>query len=660
MSKAVIPIPAVAIHDPVTRLSRPTAWGVNQGGIVYTYQQVKATTWSGAGGSLVNFVAPPPSPEIIFDRRVQIQAQFYLTFTCTPLAGVPVLQLGTNDGPRAFPLMQSINTISATINNNTITALMDPIIALMRYNLPFMLQQREYTGTPCMLDQYQEYDFWNGQPVLGLPLPPNNFQQGGGALRNPLTSYGEALECPSRGGFLMQIVQNPLGDGINPMTAALIMTVTEPIFMLPFAQWGDEPGFYGVQTLNISFTLNASWWLRTWSSNLNKPGTAGGTVDAPNAGGTSFSPNGITGNIPNAPTLLFRYITPSPISVLPALMEYPYVQTVTYTTQITPGAKVPSVFANPADTTATSAGIQFSTIPDQIMIYLFRQPADRNHLTSDTFMAIKNISINFMNQTGLLSSATQKDLYDISARRGYQGTFDQWRYLTGSVLCLCPGLDLGLEPSLAPGMNGLYNFQCTIVFNNPSSAPVNVVMYIVTLTSGLVTIKDNGTVTQTGLITRSDVLAAQQSPSIGWTEAVKLVGGDFFSAMKKPFGDLASAAFNQWGIPLGNQPVYGAGRYGAGFDASGQVPQGYQQPAGQVGSGMSLSSELDAPNSQYSQYYNQEPYSPESPRESEHERRGHRRHYDDPAGPPPISLSRQRHQAPRPQETRDRDGPRFR
>jgi hypothetical protein len=159
MSKAVIPIAAVAIKDPVTRLSRPTAWGVNQGGIVYTYQQVPATAWSGGAGGLVNFVAPPPSPEIIVDPLVQIQTTFFLTFQCVPLQGMPVLQLGTNDGPRAFPVMQSINTISATINNNTITNLMDPIIALMRYNLPFDLQQRQYTGTPCMLDQYQDYDW---------------------------------------------------------------------------------------------------------------------------------------------------------------------------------------------------------------------------------------------------------------------------------------------------------------------------------------------------------------------------------------------------------------------------------------------------------------------------------------------------------------------
>jgi hypothetical protein len=114
---------------------------------------------------------------------------------------------------------------------------------------------------------------WNGIPLANIPGAQFNFQMGGGTLRNPLAAYGEAMECPSRGGFLMQIDANPISpDGLSTMTAAVRLTVREPIFMTPFAQWGDQPGFYGIQTLNISYTMNANWWLRVWSSNFNKVG----------------------------------------------------------------------------------------------------------------------------------------------------------------------------------------------------------------------------------------------------------------------------------------------------------------------------------------------------------------------------------------------------
>ena len=575
MSKAVIPIACVAVKDGVTNLSRPTAWTVPQGALVNTYQQVSAQTVSGASGGLNNCVCPPPSPEIIVDKRVEVQVSFRLAFQCQPLEGQPVLQLGTNDGPRAFPLMQAVNTWNATINNNTITAIMDPIIALMRYNLPFSLQQQDYTGTPCMLDQYQEYDYWNGIPFAAQPAFPYAFQNQGGALKNPLSTYGGCADTPNRGGFLMEVLQNPIGDGVTFMTAAVILTVFEPIFMTPFGQWGEEPGFYGIQTLNLSFTLNSNWWLRVWSSNFNKVGNnqaAGllaGTLINPVAGqawpgipSTIFANNQITGNITDNPIFRFRYLTPSPIETLPAMMEYPYTQTLVFTTSV---LAVPSVFTNIANQTITTNAIQFNTIPDQIFIYLMRQIGDRNHLTSDTFASILSVSINFMNQTALLNSVSagvapgsnqQKDLYNFCKANGYNGTYDQFRWLTGSVVCIKPGKDLGLEPSLAPGMNGLYNFQATLQFVNPSAFAVNYTAYIVALTSGLVTIKDNGTVTMTGLVTRMDVLSAQQQPAMTYTQAAKIVGGDFFSPIKAmshaPWANMRPG-------------YYGRGMYGAGL-----------------------------------------------------------------------------------------------
>lgn len=125
MSKAVIPLNVVAIEDPTTRLGRPTAIGVAQGGVVYSYQPINA---SSAGPTNITFTAPPPSPDIIVDRRVYLAITYDLQFTGTSTGG-PLLNLGVTDGPRCFPNMQCINTLSAVINNNTVSRVPDALFS---------------------------------------------------------------------------------------------------------------------------------------------------------------------------------------------------------------------------------------------------------------------------------------------------------------------------------------------------------------------------------------------------------------------------------------------------------------------------------------------------------------------------------------------------
>lgn len=220
MSKAVIPMPVMAIEDPVTRLGRPTAFGITQGGIVYTYQPIVATSISSTN---ITFTAPPPSPDIIVDRRVYLGITWLVTFSGTSNGGAPV-GLGSTDAPRQFPNMQAINTLSAVINNNTITQQMDPIIALARYNLKeYPLQKEDYTGAPCMPDQFQDYGAWSSL----------------GSARNPLALYGENSFQTPRGAFnvtLSSAASTPI-LGPVPGGATATFTSVEPFFMTPFGQW---------------------------------------------------------------------------------------------------------------------------------------------------------------------------------------------------------------------------------------------------------------------------------------------------------------------------------------------------------------------------------------------------------------------------------------
>lgn len=616
MSKAVIPVPVMAIEDPMTRLGRPTAFGVTQGGIVYTYQPINANSTS---SSNITFVAPPPSPDIIVDRRVYLSITWLVTAAGTSNGGAP-FGLGSTDGPRAFPNMQAINTLSAVINNNTITQQMDPIIALMRYQLKeWPLQKEDYSSAPAQQDQFQDYGQW---ATLG-------------SARNPLDLMGENSFQTPRGGFQLVVNNNAPVLGALPTggsAPSVQFTSIEPFFMTPFAQWGEDPGFFGVQTLNINLQMN---------SNLNRVWSH----DAKNG-----NPITLTTSIVGTPQLLFRYITPSPIRVMPSVMEYAYSALNIYITggAGTVGNQSPTTSASPsANQVTTSSSIQFNTIPDQIFVYLFRTLAQRDESTSDTFGVIQSVSINFMNQTGLLATATQWDLYNMSRKNGYVGSFQQWGQpgYSGSVLCIKPGLDLGLEPSLAPSMNGLYNFQITVTWFGasngwtraaPSGSSTTYDLYVVPITSGIVTIKDNGTVTQTGLVTRADVLRAQAAPSMGMNEARFLVGGDFFGSLKNFLGRSAGAVRNvaQMGLGLAGaispwasaaaplmRMIAGAGLYGGGAEPPQPGAEPGSEGQGTVGYGQQykrkeMMSEFDDPRERQMPRFNsmvQQPQQPQTP-----------------------------------------------
>lgn len=105
----------------------------------------------------------------------------------------------------------------------------------------------------------------------------------------------------------------------------------------------------------------------------------------------------------------------------------------------------------------------------------------------------------------------------------------------------------------------------------------------------------SGTVTQTGLITRADVLRAQAAPSMGMNEARFLVGGDFFGSLKNFLGRAAGTVRNAYGAiqpwasaaaPL-LRMIAGAGMYGGSAESPQQDPamqdqqlMAYDQPAG--------------------------------------------------------------------------------
>jgi hypothetical protein len=152
--------------------------------------------------------------------------------------------------------------------------------------------------------------------------------------------------------------------------------------------------------------------------------------------------------------------------------------------------------------------------------------------TSDSYLAINNLSVLWNNQSGLLSSASAQDLYRIAADNGCNLSWPQFSKYRGSVMCLEMGKDIGLLDTEAPGVQGSYTLQVTATLENKSNFNFESEFYIVVQNQGTFSISENFARASLGNLNQAMVLSAKQSPEIHHLTYHQLQGGSFFSGLK--------------------------------------------------------------------------------------------------------------------------------
>ena len=140
--------------DRIANLTDSISYAVVKGAQQITTAQFKATTQS---ASSIVFNVVVPSLETVIDRRVVIRSTITLKITGYAAEGHNIVNYGNRDCLAPFPLHQLINTMSATINNNTVSCnTRDVLPAVLR-----MLDNRELARynntTPVMYDTYLNY-----------------------------------------------------------------------------------------------------------------------------------------------------------------------------------------------------------------------------------------------------------------------------------------------------------------------------------------------------------------------------------------------------------------------------------------------------------------------------------------------------------------------
>ena len=471
----------VLIQDPRLMVEDSIKYGVIKGGQNVTEAQFNAIS---ASSSQMVFNIAVPSENTIIDRRVMLASTVnFVINTGAIAADAPMLNLGSGDGFQSFPLQGMMSTITATINNTTVALncqdLKDCILLMNEYEDLY----RYHGTTPAIPDcTYLSYGMGAGNNnILGMyntqSLNGDYAARGGFPfVVTSITNAAGEVVANANGCYNTLIAPAESANYAISCSARFV----EPLLLSPFL-FGDTraapQGFYGIQ--NMTFQFNIGSLNRFWSSsNVNL------TV--------ALNPN-----VPFQNTqLLFTFLTPQPSQLLKSKNVVPFYQLFRYiSTQGGTATAVsipPSTYGSgytsysipgilPSQQTYTSSTIQLNAIPDFLIIFGRVPISQQTPANSASFLVINRISINFANCAGLLSNASQYDLYRMSIENGSSQTWENFSGYamtasggytypaptTGSMLVLRFGKDIQLSTDYwAPGSLGNFSLNYTITFTN--------------------------------------------------------------------------------------------------------------------------------------------------------------------------------------------------
>ena len=503
MSLSINKIQPVKVIDPVLDFNTENYYAILSGGERTSWKPIISTSFSNSSST---FSAPPPSPEICVSRKVKLLQPVTIDFEGNAPINQALLQ-SQYDAPRSYPLSSNMNTMQIDLNNTSFSINMsDTIQALLRYHNPDCLKDGDMSMTPSTLDKSQQYsDLAN-------------------SIHNPLGSVVDTGlgGLDPRGAFPLVSLTNNISTGIGVTTTAqAVYNFIEDLFLSPmlFGTSQEENGFIGLQTMQV--TIN---WLadlsRFWCHD--------------NSAGTTLTSIAVT---LGQPTLLFEYKTPSPLQKIPSYRNYPYYEIQRYPTDRN------SALASQTSDTIPSSNIQLNSIPRMMYIFARKRNSDLTFTDTDTFLSIEKISVNWANNSGLLSNASKQDLYEMSRRNGCNMNWRDWSGEAtffnsgstiqqingaGSVLAVEFGTDIALRPEEAPGQNGTYQLQMEVTVTNRSASAITPALYVVISNEGTFTIENNSAYSQIGVISKKDVLDAKKQKGINYNDLKYMAGASFF------------------------------------------------------------------------------------------------------------------------------------
>ena len=324
---------------------------------------------------------------------------------------------------KRFPLNQSMNSLDASINDNSITIRPYQLIPLSDYQ---MNETREkYFSSPSQRDMYGSYAASVGT-----------------ARNNPFNALCDIEHASSfsRSAFPRKITVDDIGK-LNKVE--ITFTLVEPLFLHPYFAASHENKCYGrVENLN----LDINWRdLKTMFCNLDTISDGGGTPKVLNFSSIAFGPK---------LNLLYRTYTPN-VSIEPVIsnkFEHRYIIQRTLTV-----AKGTPQTLNIDQTT-------LSTIPENIYLYAIAHGGQDTGKSVESMLTITNVSFRLDLDSSALGTSTEEQLFEMAKRNGYIGDWNSYSNYNGCALKISiPNGDIG---GYIANANRPFIFSAQVTFEN--------------------------------------------------------------------------------------------------------------------------------------------------------------------------------------------------
>jgi hypothetical protein len=608
-----------AVFDDRIVQSRPR-YAVEKGALSLTNAPFNAIA---ATASQMTFNIYVPSENVFVDRALRWsgEARFQMSVASTGLsaaacatvnanqtsvdgaaAAPPYVIPGQDFSSSAFPLNYLCQTMTATINDTTsVINSQDVLMEVMRLtDYKRNLLQRT---CPTAMDKYQS-NYLAGYPTQSINNPMNGYAEamnvdevGNGCwtglyFTDPAgsrligTGYyvdGAAVICYVDGVPVVSATAATVTPTItypDPLVPNASVTLyfsiasTELLTLAPFVfanDQEDDTGLFGINNIQLIMNFKSGVPLTRIIKTLGPAATGLSGVQSV-ISGVAFNPRANGGVWSNA-VMNCQFLTPSLDVPLPPKSVVPYMEYPRYITQSQNGSLAP--YGQPGYVgQLQSQTITLPQIPDLLLIYVKASqvsgsPDPQQNSYCDAYLPIasqfvggvKNpLSINFDNFSGLLSSHTTEELYQMSVANGLEMSFPAWSGLArstagsagagdaahpakkagafvptvGGFLVLKPSKDITLQSGQAPSLVGNFTLQFNLQVANTYPFQVQPVLYVITVNSGFFeSIRGSSRIIK-GVLSEQDIISAPVASAQTHAGLRRLVGG------KISFGSLAN------------------------------------------------------------------------------------------------------------------------
>jgi len=526
-----------------------------------------------------------PSENVFVDRKLLWSSTAFMSMTLTqaslPTDGDSLVVPGRDFALAMLPLNSLCSTISATINDTTSVInsqdVMYPILRLTDYK-----KNRLVRTAQTMMDKYANYNDAYGtlnNPIGGYDQSTDYDNVPNGASPNVIFTdpAGNALpNVPAGGAGTAAYVaatyscvngvptfQTALA-GATPLVSVIYFKFrsTEPIVLSPFVfadEYEWDTGLFGLNNIQLIMNLQGASGV---SRVVRQCARAGRSLT-----NVAFNTLANAGQVFQQSVLNVQFLTPSLDVPLPPKSVVPYMEFPRYITQFSAGTINPGATGQ-----IQSQTITLPCIPDLLLIYCRPSAVGKND--ADWYLPLATqldgvanpLSVNFDNFSGLLSSVSTEQLYNMSVKNGLdmdyaafigQGKSAGGSYpalaggsvqtpaygnyavrqqgqtvpLVGSVLVLKPSQDITLQSGQAPSLVGNFTLQFNITVKNTSDVAQTPQLFVITANSGFFeSIRGSSRIIK-GVLSEQDIISAPLAPMGVRAELDRMVGGFSFSAL---------------------------------------------------------------------------------------------------------------------------------